>query len=145
MKKLIFIFFLCVCIFLSAIEFDKKPMKSAFLSLAIPGGGQFYNEKYLKSGLYFSVESFIIGLTVYHHVEANRYYDRYKKSLNESDYNQYLDYYYDTQNDYWWLGTCIVLSMIDAYVDAHLYNYTDKRNKVRLKFEANKLLFHYSF
>jgi hypothetical protein len=145
MKKLFFIFFL-LCFSLGyGFDLPKKPMRSAFYSLIIPGGGQYYNENYWKFGGVVAIEGYFIARTIYHQLEANSHYDKYRKSLLQTDYQNYLHYYYEVKNDYWWLGTTIVLSMIDAYVDAHLFNYDANKEKINLKFFDKKISLEFKF
>ena len=148
MRKILLIIFLTlILISLLAEEkiITKKPLKAAVLSCFIPGGGQLYNGKYLKSGFVFAVEGSFIGLAAYHHLEAEKYYDRYKVSLSETDYNEYVKYYEKRQSDFFWVGAIIFLSAIDAYVDAHLFDFEEKKNKIHLKFENNTVGLVYNF
>ncbi len=148
MRKLFIIIFLIV-IFTSLLADEKikkkQPLKAAALSCFFPGGGQLYNGKYLKSGFVLAVEGSFIGLAVYHHLEAEKFYDRYKVSLLETDYNEYVKYYERRQSDFFWIGTIIFLSAIDAYIDAHLYDFEEKKNKIHLKFEDNTVGLIYYF
>ncbi len=149
MRK-IFLLFLMILISVSLLCEDRQtkkkiPMKAAALSLVVPGGGQFYNGSYLKSGIVLGLELSLIGLAVYHHNESERYYDRYLKSQNDQDYTKYVDYYNKRQSDFWWAGTVIFLSTIDAFVDAHLDDYDETKNKIRLKFKENMLSLEYRF
>ena len=143
---MIFLITLFCCTFAEEIEVKKKkPFKAAALSLFIPGGGQLYNSAYLKSIGVMVLETSMIGLAVYHHFKAEDYYDKYRISENENDYNDYLDYYYKRQSDLWWLGAVVFLSTIDAFVDAHLFNFEEKKNKIHLKFENNMISLSYKF
>lgn len=123
----------------------KQPFKAAVLSCFFPGGGQLYNRKYLKTGFVLAVEGSLIGLAAYHHLEAEKYYDKYKGSELETDYNEYVKYYEKRQSDFFWVGTVIFLSAIDAYVDAHLFDFEEKKNKIHLKFEDNTVGLVYNF
>ncbi|MCD4818792.1 MAG: hypothetical protein K8S23_08885 [Candidatus Cloacimonetes bacterium] len=144
-----FFILLLLLIFLStntmAYETPKKPLKAAIFSLVLPGGGQYYNGSKMKFAFVFAVESSLIGITSYHIYRSERYYNKYKSSLNETDYQNYLKYYYKLKNDYWWIGTTVILSMIDAYVDAHLSDYDEKKRKIHLKFSAKAIGFQYDF
>ena len=149
MRKLLISFFL---ILLSIHAFGeevevkaKKPFKAAALSLFIPGGGQLYNGAYLKSTGVIVLESGMIGLAAYHHFKAEDSYDKYRISGSEDDYNDYLNYYYKRQSDLWWLGAVVFLSTIDAFVDAHLFDFEEKKNKIHLKFEDNIVSLSYHF
>ena len=149
MRKILFTTALILIIsFLPAEEEEikvKKPFKAVMLSLFVPGGGQFYNESYVKSGVVFALEATLLGFTAYHHFKSEDYYDKYKISGSEEDYNDYLDYYYKRESDLWWLGAVVFLSMMDAYVDAYLFNFKEKKNKIHLKFEDNMISLSYSF
>jgi len=148
MRKIVLIIFLfLILISLSAEEkiIKKQPIKAAILSCFIPGGGQLYNGKYLKSGFVFAVEGSFIALATYHHLEAERYYDRYRVTGSGLDYDEYVKYYERRQSDFFWIGTVIFLSAIDAYVDAHLFDFEEKKNKIHLKFENNTVGLVYNF
>ncbi len=146
-KLLIIIVFIFILTSLSAEEviLKKYPLKAAAFSCFIPGGGQFYNGKLLKSGFIFALEGGLIGLAAYHHLEAEKYYDKYEISLFESDYNEYVNYYEKRQSDFFWIGMVAFLSAIDAYVDAHLYDFEEKKNKIHLKFEDSTFSLVYNF
>jgi len=144
-KTTLMILILILTLTCFAQEIKKKPLKAAALSFIIPGGGQFYNESYLKFGLVCALEGSLIGLTIYHHFKGEDYYDKYKMTENEQDYNKYIDYYYKKQNDLWWLGVTIFLSTVDAYVDAHLFNFEEKKRDIHFKFDGKSIGFIYNF
>ena len=93
----------------------KDPKKAFYFSL-IPGMGQVYNGKLLKSAI-------VIGLEI----------AAYNACLNNLDiYNNYENgnyplrkhRYLEKRNKYtWWIGIIYVYAMIDAVVDAHLYKF----------------------
>jgi len=139
---------LIVFLFLFAVlnaEVEKKPLKAAALSTLIPGGGQLYNQNYWKSGAVFILESSLIGLAVYHHLEAEKYYENYQLSNDTDDYENYLNSSNEQQSYLFWLGTIIFLSAGDAFVDAHLTDFEKKKKKLHLKFEDNILSLSYQF
>ena len=146
-KLLIIIVLIFVLTTLSAekVVLKKYPLKAVALSCFIPGGGQFYNGKLLKSGFVFALEGGLIGLAAYHHLEAEKYYDKYEISSFESDYDEYVNYYEKRQSDFFWIGMVIFLSAIDAYIDAHLFDFEEKKNKIHLKFEDNTVGLVYNF
>jgi hypothetical protein len=84
-------------------------------SLAFPGWGQFYNGKYLKATLVFGTEAGLIATAVYWNQKAVRATDRDVQLFYQNNRN--------TAN--WWLAGTILLSMIDAYVDAHLSDFDE--------------------
>jgi len=144
-KFLIIIFLLLFSISGFTEENKKKPLKAAALSLLIPGGGQFYNESYWKSSGVFLLESYVIGLATYHHLKAEDYYQKYAQTENPENYGKYLEYYNKRQSDFFWVGTVVFLSMIDAFVDAHLFDFETKKKKIHLKFEENTISLSYRF
>ncbi len=149
MKKVnILILIILICFPLVSQEVVKKPFKAAVLSFFIPGGGQFYNESYWKCAAVVAIEGSLIGLYTYHFIKENDYFDKYEKTFDTNDtkyYDKYTDYYNKRQNDLWWLGTVIFLSTLDAFVDAHLFDFEENREKIHLKFEDKKLILSYRF
>lgn len=111
---------------------DKSTTGALLRSVAIPGWGQFYNRKYLKSGLVFGAETTFITLAA---IEWGRM-NKHKKNFQNPDYPdrywefEQFQFYEDRRNLFLWITAGIVfLSMFDAYVDAHLYNFD--REEVR--------------
>ncbi len=98
----------------------RSPMGALLRSVAVPGWGQFYNHKYIKSAVVFGAESFFIFKSVQWWKKTEDQYDLVQQSESGRDFTTYLNYR-DRRNDYLWLtGLAVFLSMFDAYVDAHL-------------------------
>lgn len=104
----------------------KSPTGALLRSVAFPGWGQFYNRKYFKSAIVFGAEATFITLAA---IEWSRM-NEHKKNFQNPDYpNRYwefeqFEFYEDRRNLFLWITAGIVfLSMFDAYVDAHLYNF----------------------
>ncbi|MDD3050684.1 MAG: DUF5683 domain-containing protein [Candidatus Cloacimonetes bacterium] len=133
--------------YLSGFETEKKPYLASALSLLVPGGGQFYNEKYIKAGIVFGTGSFLIGSAIYHNNRANHYWDKVENLSGDYNYNvdQYNKYYSKLQNDYWWIGTTTFISLLDAFVDANLHNYKEKKKNLHMKFEDKKVVLTFNF
>ncbi|MCK9328396.1 MAG: DUF5683 domain-containing protein [Candidatus Cloacimonetes bacterium] len=128
-------------------ELPKNPSFAGAMSIIIPGAGQFYNEKYLKGSLFILTQA---GLTsaVIHYNKKTKEYRKKVHALDEIDYalqRKYEEYYEEKQSYIFWLGASIFLSGIDAFVDAHLFNYELKKKEIRLKFEDEKLLLSIGF
>ncbi len=102
----------------------QNPTKAIFKSMLIPGWGQIGNRKYLKAGIYASLESFWVILALDYRSQANDYFDKYSKSDSLSDKNEFHRLYDEKKNKrnryYWFFGLTTFISMFDAYVDAHL-------------------------
>jgi hypothetical protein len=110
----------------------KSPTGALLRSVAFPGWGQFYNRKYLKSAVVFGAETTFITLAV---IEWGRM-NKHKKNFQDPDHPdrywefEQFEFYEDRRNLFLWITAGIVfLSMFDAYVDAHLYNFD--REEVR--------------
>ncbi len=147
MKKTFFaltIILLCNLAFADEIR-DKRALKAAGLSLIVPGAGQIYNEKFLKSGLAFGTEVTFLSLALYNYSKSEKFHDDYKESGLQSDLEKYNDYYDKKQNYFFWLGASAFAFTVDAFVDAHLQDYLDTKNKIHLKFEAQSIILNVNF
>jgi hypothetical protein len=112
----------------------KSPTGALLRSVVFPGGGQFYNHKYLKGLVVFGTETTFITLAAIEWSRANTH----KKNFQNPNYpyserlwefDQY-QFYEDRRNLFLWITAGVVfLSMFDAYVDAQLYNFD--KEKVR--------------
>ncbi|HOE91957.1 MAG TPA: DUF5683 domain-containing protein, partial [Candidatus Cloacimonadota bacterium] len=61
-------------------------------------------------------------------------------------YKSQMNYHFEKrQSSYWWIGITTFLSITDAYVDAHLYNFDVKKKEVELRFSASSLTLSYKF
>ena len=116
MNKLV-IFLIC---FGFAFEFDdfdstkiKDPKVALFLSI-VPGCGQIYNGKYVKSIFFLSSEYVLINNI------------RINKNSNDINSNSFIK---NRNSNMWWLLGIYVLNLIDAYVDAHLSSFPNKKIK----------------
>ncbi len=87
-----------------------SPKGAMIRSVVFPGWGQWYNGKKIKSALVFLTEAGIVGASFY-------WNDLATNATNDLD----REFYIDNRNlAYWYFGGAILLSMADAYVDAHL-------------------------
>ena len=92
--------------------FIKSP-KTAFISSAIPGGGQIYNGKLIKGLTIMTLEVMAIQLW---RKNSDIYSD-----YDSGDYILPKGRYLEKRNKYaWWVVFLYFYSMIDAMVDAHL-------------------------
>ena len=100
-----------------------------FLSMVIPGGGQIYNQKYIKAGIYIAVESIFIYGAIIQDQRLNDTRDDLREiKLDDildstqpiDSYEFLMDRYKKERNSFIWLSVgTILLSAGDAYVDSY--------------------------
>ena len=116
----IIIYLMCFGFAFEFNDFDSTKIKNpklAVLFSIIPGGGQIYNEKYIKSILFLSAECVFI-----------KNIDNYK--INNDLNNSLIE---QRNSNMWWLLGIYVLNLIDAYVDAHLSAFPNKKANNKTK------------
>ena len=130
-----------------------------FLSMTLPGGGQFYNKSYFKGGIYAALELSLAGAVYYSINKKDERKDKIKKLKNQVDgYNEAemdrlkrsAEYYSNNRDKYIWLtAASILLSMGDAYVDSYFKNFKKdiivKGDKISLVPSGNKVSLIYSW
>ncbi len=112
--------------------------KRALLFGLIPGGGQIYNRKYWKVPLVYTG----LGFTTYMIIDNKKKFNRYDQARkyrldgdpttvdefvglysNEALFKVRAVYDKNLQVAYIWTGVIYSLSIVDAFVDAHLSNF----------------------
>ncbi|HXK49929.1 MAG TPA: DUF5683 domain-containing protein [Clostridiales bacterium] len=127
-----------------------------FLSFIFPGGGQIYNGRYVKAGVYAVIE----GVLIYGALKQNQ---RMKDAENDlayfrgigdtekiSEYEYYVNTYTEERNNFIWMGIgSVLLSAGDAYVDSHFKSFKrnifKKGDELSLKPGINGLKFVYQW
>ncbi len=134
----------------SAFVMTKSPWRAVLRSAVIPGWGQFYNEAYWKIPIFTGA---IIGLVYgwrFYDIRYNDYRDLYSQSITNnsgsgnSAFLQRRDFYRD-QRDLIsiYMGLTYLLNLVDAYVDAQLFDFTVKENVYTLSPEF-KMKFYFN-
>ena len=92
-----------------------KNSKIAFYWSLVPGLGQAYNGKWVKSVSIVGLE-----LAAYKSWNENKdFYNNFKDTYHLPKHR-----YLEKRNKYaWWIGFIYVYGMVDAVVDAHLHNF----------------------
>lgn len=121
-------------------QMKKSPWGAVWRSIVLPGWGQIYVEKYWKAPLFLAAFGTCIYLTVDNHIkfiDAADIYDKTKQA-NPKDPTLPLlknrrEFYRDNrdQSAFFLLGVYII-SAVDAYVGAHLYDF-DVSDDVTMK------------
>jgi len=120
---------------LSAATLPKKsPFGALLRSVAFPGGGQFYNRKTLKGSVIFAAESGLIIAAVVEWQRRDQHLRNFSQlpsgSPDKASEFEFYQYYRDMRNTHLWSAAGIVFfSMLDAYVDAHLFNFEREKMK----------------
>ena len=118
----------------------KDPIKALTLSAVVPGVGQLYSESYVHGTVFFSLNAYFLYKIVSKQMESADYYDRWQQDPDNDDLeNKYLEAF-DSRNMHirLWAFTYI-LNLMDAYVEASLYNFDDRINlKVNSDFIKNR-------
>lgn len=123
----------------------KSGTKAIIYSALIPGGGQIYNDKYIKAGVAVGLEVLFLGSGIYYQVEGDKAWDKYEQTGDTTYYNEYSDYHLKSQSMLWWFFSVKFLSVLDAYVDAKLYNYDSKKRQLELELSGNSISLNYRF
>lgn len=116
-------------------EMQKSPWGAVLRSAVLPGFGQFYNESYWKIPLIWGV----LGYLGYQWNDRNKLYHDYRDLYNQSllDTENGNEIYYKRREDYRdqrdllavFIGLTYFLNLLDAYVDAHLFDFTVEETK----------------
>ncbi len=150
MKK-IWLLALLVAIFSINLHAEEKAFNTgrsstkALLWSVIPGGGQIYNKQYVKAGIDILTESLLIGTAIHYHTKMNDAYSLYKQTHTQAHYDEYNYYYQQQQNMIWWWATVKLVALLDAYVDAKMFNYNEKKKKLDFEFEGLGMSLRYNF
>lgn len=120
-------------------KMKKSPWGAVLRSAIIPGLGQYYNESYWKIPV-------IIGAFAYLGYQWNYNNDLYLKYKNlfqqsvttnlvNNNYYKLREFYRD-QRDLFaiYIGLAYLLNLIDAYVDAHLFDFDVSENTLSKNF-----------
>jgi hypothetical protein len=115
----------------------KSPWLAVLFSGVVPGFGQVYNQSYWKVPI-------ILGLAGYLSYEIFDNHKKYKDYRNQyaatqTPENPYGDenlktlreFYRDQRDDFIWYFTIVyVINLVDAYVDAHLFDFNVSEEKI---------------
>lgn len=116
----------------------KSPTKAVLFSALVPGAGQFYNESYWK----IPIIGGFIGYFGYEYFRNNNLYRGYKDQYIASqtvvnpngnlNLKTLREFYRDQRDDFvWYFLIVYVINMVDAYVDAHLFDFDVRDEKYR--------------
>ena len=110
-------------------EMKKSPWGAVLRSAIIPGFGQLYNESYWKIPVVWGTLGYLGYLWIDRNDLYKTYRDLYNQSLIDSETGN--GNYYRLREDYKdqrdlvavFIGLTYFLNLVDAYVDAHLFDF----------------------
>ncbi len=114
----------------SVFVMEKSPWGAVIRSALIPGFGQIYNESYWKVPIIWG----LAGWFIYNWTDLNKLYkdnqELYKQS-NQTIYKIRRDFYRDQRDKFAiYMGLLYFLNIVDAYVDAHLFDFYIESNSI---------------
>lgn len=129
---------------------SKSPWGAVARSAILPGWGQYYNESYWKVPIFLGALGGLVYGWFYYNDLYRDYRDLYSESLSDggsgnqaflSQRNLHLD-----NRDLFaiYIGLVYFLNLVDAYVDAHLFdfsvgeNYNIGNRELQIKFYFNR-------
>jgi hypothetical protein len=115
----------------------RSPWLAVGLSALLPGAGQFYNKSYWKVPIVLG----LIGYLGYQYYDNDKKYRDYRDQYSATqtpenptgDLNLKIlrQFYFDQRNDFvWYFAIVYVINLVDAYVDAHLFDFDVKEEKL---------------
>jgi hypothetical protein len=107
----------------------KSPKVSMFSNVVLPGLGQVYNGRRIKTVLMVGAASYYFGNIWLNHKSAQRATARRDKLPPDSPLrtlrssNDWIEFYKEQAKDYvWWSAAVWLIGILDAWIDAHLYD-----------------------
>ncbi len=93
----------------------KSPRTAMIYAMVFPGMGQLYNGKKFKAVVVFCAEVGLLTNSIY----LNQQYQKSRTTVDR-------EFYINNRNlSTWWLIGTILFSTLDAFVDAHLFNFDE--------------------
>jgi hypothetical protein len=107
-----------------------SPASTLLRSVAFPGWGQLENDRPYKAALVFTSEVSLLASSYVEFQRANRSREAERRAAEEGDaaeaaeeFQRYVDRRDRAVNRLWWSAFALMMSMIDAYTDAHLRDF----------------------
>ncbi len=115
----------------------KKPWLAVLLSAGLPGAGQYYNQSYWKIPI---IDGFV-GYFVYEYIREDKNFRDYRDQYAASQTPQFpegddnlktlREFYRSQRNNFTWYFLIVYfINLVDAYVDAELFDFDVKDNKL---------------
>ncbi len=108
---------------------ERSPSGALLRSAALPGWGQFYNDRPVKGILLGTLELSLLAFLISEHASAEAARDDYYESgdpADEASYERHSDRRLDL---IWYTSAAWLYGMLDAYVDAHLFAFEEENGE----------------
>ena len=132
-------------------KMKKDPWRAVLYSAILPGAGQFYNKSYWKIPIIAGVGGYFVFEIIKNNNNFLDYRDQYLNSQTPENPQGDLrlrdlrEFYSDQRDDFIIYSVILhVINMIDAYVDAQLYDF-DVSDKIQLGILQKEKLIKMSF
>ena len=108
---------------------QKSPWGAVLRSAIFPGWGQIYNESYWKVPIVWGAMGWFVYVWIDNNNKYNDYRSLYQQYPDYSVYKKYRDFYRDQRDEFAiYFALTYVLNLVDAYVDAHLFDFSVDNN-----------------
>jgi hypothetical protein len=108
---------------------QKSPWGAVLRSAVIPGWGQIYNESYIKAPVIWGAAAWFIYAWHFYNDDYQRYRDLYRQNPGAAVYRDNRELFRDERDMFAiYLGLLYLMNLVDAYVDAHLFDFTVEEN-----------------
>jgi len=108
----------------------KSPLGAVLRSAILPGWGQIYNESYIKAPIVWGILGGLAAGWIHNNNKYNENRELFIQTGNERF--RTLRIFYQDQRDLVsiYMGLTYLLNLIDAYVDAQLFDFSVEENSV---------------
>ncbi|HRE39787.1 MAG TPA: DUF5683 domain-containing protein [Ignavibacteria bacterium] len=121
---------------------SKSPATATILSAVLPGAGQFYNESYWKIGVIAGLGGYFTYEIIRSNNDVSNYSNQYNNTITPENpqgdirLKNLRDFYVDQRDRFYiYAGILYIVQLVDAYVDAELYDFNVTDN---IKFSVGK-------
>jgi len=105
---------------------EKSPPGAAIRSAVLPGWGQFYTENRFKGILFAGAQVGLFSLWWIEKKAGERDMDKFNATDDMTFYNSGTSHQDKASNYFSWGLLVSLVSVLDAYIDAHLYRFDEK-------------------
>lgn len=131
----------------------KSPLKAVLYSAILPSLGQFYNGSYWKIPIILGLGGYFGYNIIDYNNIANDYQAQYVASqtpenpIGDTRFKQLRDRSKDNRDQFiFYFGIMYLANLVDAYVDAHLYDFdVSEKSQLSLTRVPGKLTFSFNF